>query len=96
MMPFMRTTLTLDDDVARALKELARVSGTSFKAVVNEMLRLGLTTGAKPAGTQEPFRVRSAARGFCAGVDPLQLNKLLDDLEVDRFMVQDHAAPSRE
>ena len=96
MMLAMRTTLTLDDDVAKALKELARTSGTSFKTVVNEALRLGLTTGARPAGTQEPFRVRSAPRGFCAGVYPLKLNQLLDDLEVDRFVAQDHAAPRRE
>ena len=38
----MRTTLTLDEDVAHRLQEKARKSGASFKAVVNETLRLGL------------------------------------------------------
>lgn len=38
----MRTTLTLDEDVAHRLQEKARKSGASFKSVVNETLRLGL------------------------------------------------------
>jgi len=37
--------LTLDEDVARRLQEKARKSGASFKAVVNETLRLGLHKG---------------------------------------------------
>jgi len=39
----LRTTITLDEDVARRLKEKARRSGTSFKAVLNETLRMGLS-----------------------------------------------------
>lgn len=38
----MRTTLTLDDDVAARLRAEARRSGRPFKVVVNECLRLGL------------------------------------------------------
>lgn len=38
----MRTTLTLDDDVAATLKAEARRSGRSFKAAVNDLLRLAL------------------------------------------------------
>lgn len=38
----MRTTLTLDDDVAMALHERARRTGRSFKDVVNEVVRQGL------------------------------------------------------
>lgn len=38
----VRTTLTLDDDVATRLQAEARRSGRPFKAVVNEYLRLGL------------------------------------------------------
>ena len=86
----MRTTLTIDDDVAQALQELSRKRGTSFKSVVNEVLRRGLTTGEKPPATREPFRVRSAPRGFRAGIDPLKLNQLVDELEVEQFMAQRH------
>lgn len=38
----MRTTLTLEKDVATRLKAEARRSGQSFKDVVNECLRQGL------------------------------------------------------
>ncbi len=50
----MRTTLTLEDDVARLLDKEIRRSGTSFKQVVNHFLRLGLTV--KPA-PRKPFKV---------------------------------------
>ena len=90
----MRTTLTIDDDVAQALQELSRNRGTSFKSVVNEVLRRGLTTGEKPPATREPFRVRSAPRGFRAGIDPLKLNQLADELEVEQFMAQRHGDPT--
>lgn len=86
----MRTTLTIDDDVATALKALARNSGKTFKAVVNEVMRRGLTTGEKPASDREAFRVASARRGFLPGIDPLKLNQLVDDLEVDGFLERPH------
>jgi hypothetical protein len=38
----MRTTLTIDDAIARALKELAHRSNKPFNQVVNETLRAGL------------------------------------------------------
>jgi hypothetical protein len=38
----MRTTLTLDDDVAAKLKLLVRRTGRAFRDVVNETLRRGL------------------------------------------------------
>jgi hypothetical protein len=41
----MRTTLTLDDDVAMLLKRQAQESGKSFKEVVNRALRSGLLGG---------------------------------------------------
>ncbi|MYE13615.1 MAG: ribbon-helix-helix protein, CopG family [Gammaproteobacteria bacterium] len=86
----MRTTLTLDDDIAASLKTLARDTGRSFKAVVNDVIRHGLLTGEKPLAEREPFHVASAARGFLPGIDPLKLNQLVDELEVDRFTEQPH------
>ena len=87
---WMRTTLTIDDDVATALRTLARNSGKTFKAVVNEVMRRGLMTGEKPAPTREPFRVESVRRGFLPGIDPLKLNQLVDELEVDEFLERPH------
>jgi hypothetical protein len=45
----VRTTLTLDDDVAALLKKEARKSGEPFKQVVNRYLRVGLTAPKKAA-----------------------------------------------
>lgn len=81
----MRTTLTLDDDVARRLQEKARHSGTSFKEVVNETLRQGLSRGEKPASPLPKFKVKAKARGFRSGVDVLRLNQLNDELEMEDF-----------
>jgi hypothetical protein len=74
----MRTTLTLDEDVARQLKESARRSGESFKEVVNATLRKRLARGVP--GTKLPrFKVTPKACGFRSGVDLLRLNQLNDD-----------------
>lgn len=91
----MRTTLTIDDDIGRALKDLSRHAGKSFKSVVNEVLRQGLTSGAKPEARREPFKVESARRGFVPGIDPFKLNQLVDELEVERFLAQTAPRPPR-
>jgi hypothetical protein len=69
----MRTTLTIDDHLARALKERAHQSGKPFKQVVNETLRAGLSsTGARRT---KPYRVKPAPLG---GVMPgINLDKAL-------------------
>lgn len=82
----MRTTLTIDDDLATALKALARSSGKTFKAVVNEVMRRGLMTGEKPVPDREPFKVESVRCGFLPGIDPLKLNQLVDEIEVEEFL----------
>ena len=38
----MRTTITLDDDVAAVLERLRKKEQKSFKQIVNELLRLGI------------------------------------------------------
>ena len=92
----MRTTLTIEDDIAKALKDLSRETGCSFKAVVNDVLRRGLMTGEKPAAAREPFEVKAMRRGFRAGIDPLKLNQLADELEVEQFSEQNHSDRSRD
>jgi hypothetical protein len=56
----MRTTLTIDDRIAKALKDLAHRSNRPFKDVVNDTLRAGLTEGTRKA---KPYVVRPAALG---------------------------------
>ncbi len=82
----MRTTLTLDDDVADQLVERQRSTGMSYKEVVNAALRAGLQSGMRPVSALPPFRVTPKAGGFRAGVDVLHLNQLDDELESERFL----------
>jgi hypothetical protein len=85
---YMRTTLTLDDDIAARLKELAHRKGISFKAAVNSVLRRGLTAPERSGRRAKPFRVRTFRSAFQPGVDPLRLNELADEVEVRRFRGQ--------
>ena len=80
---FMRTTLTLDDDLAAALKDRARQTDRPFKQVVNDALRRGLSPGVPE--TRSPYRVKPHRSGFQPGVDPLRLNQLNDALEAEAF-----------
>lgn len=61
----MRTTLTLDDDVVALTQRVRNASGRSFKATVNEALRLGLTGMLRPAGAKRRYRTPSVDVGPC-------------------------------
>ena len=78
----MRTTLTLDPDVADRLRQEMRRSGKGMKAVVNDALRLGLGMTAKPI-VPPPFEVEARDLGLRPGVDPSRLNQLADELEAE-------------
>jgi hypothetical protein len=80
----MRTTLTLDEDLAEQLHAMARRKGESFKQVVNSTLRRGLQ-GQKGGTSMPRFKVTPKACGFRSGVDVLRLNQLADELEVEDF-----------
>ncbi len=82
----MRTTLTLDDDVARQLKSRAKRKHGGFKKVVNETLRRGLAAGEKSAPEQPRFEVHAKHCGFRVGVDQHRLNQILDTEEVNHFI----------
>jgi hypothetical protein len=68
----MRTTLSLDDDVARLLARLRR--GRSLRGLVNEALRLGLRQLAAPTPRTTPPGTREADLGRCLmpSVDDVQ------------------------
>ena len=84
-MSAMRTTLTLDDDVADYLKEQSKLRGIPFKQVVNQTIRNGMTpSGAKSDISR--FEVTPHKSEFCSGVDLLKLNQLVDELETEDFI----------
>jgi len=59
----MRTTLTLDDDVAAALERLRKSRDASLKQLVNEALRRGLEEMRGRPKRREPMQTRSVALG---------------------------------
>jgi hypothetical protein len=59
----VRTTLTLDDDVAAALERVRKTRDSSLKDLVNEALRRGLREMGARAKRREPFRTQTVALG---------------------------------
>jgi hypothetical protein len=81
----MRTTVTLDSDVVRLLKNEAHQRGTSFKVALNEAIRKALV--ARPlTPRKKPFAVKARPMSLRAGIDPIRLNELSGDLETDAFI----------
>jgi hypothetical protein len=58
MSRWMRTTLTIDDDVAVELERLRRDRDGSLKEVVNDALRRGLRDMSTPPRRRKPFRTQ--------------------------------------
>src|SRR5437016_3001423 len=81
----MRTTVTLDKDVERLLRDAMHRSRKSFKAALNEGLRAGLGRKAVPA-KRTAFIIKARPLGLRSGFDPAGFNKLADDLEADAFL----------
>ena len=80
----MRTTLTIDDDLAGLLKQRAREQGIPFKEVVNRTIRAGLGEGQKAYRGAVP-RPKPHSFGFRPGVDLDKLGQLADELEAESF-----------
>ena len=84
MMPHMRTTVTLEPDVARLLSDRARRTRKSFKATLNAAVRMGLGRDSESSENRE-FALEARPMGLKAGVDAGRFNALLDDLNADAF-----------
>ncbi len=61
----MRTTLTLDDDVAAAVERIRRQRDASLKEVVNDALRKGLPQVGRTPRRRKRFRTRAMSLGRC-------------------------------
>jgi hypothetical protein len=59
----MRTTLTIDDDVAATLAQLRRKQDVSLKDLINEALRRGLRDMNTPPKQRKPYRTPSVDLG---------------------------------
>lgn len=75
----IRTTLTLEDDVAQRLEAEARRTGTSLKQVVNDLLRHALAARRRPES--RPFVVKARPLGLRAGLSYESVGDLLESIE---------------
>lgn len=76
----MRTTLTLDPDVAKLLEEEAHRRRLPWKQVVNDAIRRGLGAG-KQSRKEKRYHVTPHKTTLRAGIEPTAFNKLVDELE---------------
>jgi hypothetical protein len=72
----VRTTLTLDDDLAARLRDAAHERGISFKNAVNEAIRNGLEQSRRP----RPYRVRARSMGM-PSIDLTKATQLAGQLD---------------
>jgi Arc/MetJ family transcription regulator len=90
MMPYnggIRTTINLDDDVAREVAKLQRERGLGLSAAVNELARAGFRTA------QPDFHYEHASRDMGALVDLSDVADVLELLdEADRSPGATHAS----
>ncbi len=85
MMLLMRTTVTLDEDVAAAVKRVAQERGLSFKETLNTAVRAGLRSGPSDGRT---YRMPSRDLGLRPDTDLTKALQLAAGLE-DEERVQD-------
>jgi hypothetical protein len=78
----MRTTITLDADVAEKAKAVVKSSGRPFKEVINDALRTGLERVGRPT-KQKPYRTRPHDMGLRPGIELDNIQELLSQVEGD-------------
>ena len=82
----MRTTLTLEPDVALELRRKIKTTKRSQKEVINAALRKGLPQ--LTVATKTPFKVRPHSFGLKPEYDPDKMNQLYDQLLAEDFLRQ--------
>jgi hypothetical protein len=75
----MRTTLTLDDDLAERIADLARETRRPFKAVLNDTLRRGL---GESTPSEPKFHFKPHPGNLRPGIDDRRFNELAWEPEV--------------
>lgn len=84
----MRTTITLDDDVVRTIREeMKSGEGKTFKDAVNELIRLGrYFKKERETQKRKPFKVQAKRLGVYDHLKHLQPSELLAMLDDDEFL----------
>ena len=87
----MRTTVTLEGDLADRLKEYAHRRRTSLKVALNTLLRRGLDAERNASSPRRRFAVKPHSGRLQPGLDPGKLNQLVDRLEAQDFVRETRA-----
>jgi hypothetical protein len=80
----MRTTLTLDDDVAAMLNRARAKSSVDFKQLVNDLLRAGLKETLSPKRPAGRYRTPSTDAGDCLIGSIADIEHVLSELDETR------------
>jgi hypothetical protein len=75
---WMRTTVTLDPDVATAIERIRRRDGRRFKVVLNEVLRRGLAASPSEASKRPVTKSMDLGRAY---MDVVSISAVLDELD---------------
>ena len=78
----MRTTITLEPDVARLIDEEIHRRRQPFKQIVNDAIRRGLIPGGSRRAAK-PYRVAPHRAALRPGFDFGALNRLAEELETE-------------
>lgn len=78
----MRTTVILDPDVERLLRDKCYRTKRSFKEALNSAVRATL----RPAPRRLPKLLPPRAMGLRAGIDPRELSGMADELEAEAYL----------
>ena len=79
----VRTTLTLDPDVAQLVDEAVHRARTSMKQVINDALRRALS---QPPSRREPYHLPVHEAALQPGLDLAGFNRLADELEDEAIL----------
>lgn len=82
----MRTTVTLEPDVAQKLKRRMAEKKLTLKEALNQALRAGLEV--EERRPKVPFKVKAHSFGFRPDIDPNKMNQLADDLEDEDLLAK--------
>lgn len=80
----MRTTITIREDLARRLQDEMNARGTSFRRTLESVLERGFEQSSSPS--KKDFHIEPHPMGLKAGIDPVRLDDLDTDQEVERFL----------
>jgi hypothetical protein len=82
---YMRTTVTLDDDLAAQLQDLSARLRKPFKEVINDAIRKGLPGAGKPPKIK-PFKVKSWNLQLRPGYEGVNYNTLNEELMIEEYL----------